>query len=36
MVDDMFWNFKDMFTIVYLDGTLIFSKTQEEHDVHVH
>ena len=35
MVNDIFCDFLDIFIIVYLDDILIYSKTQEEHDMHV-
>ena len=35
MANDIFWDFLDIFIIVYLDDILIYSKTQEEHDIHV-
>ena len=35
MANDIFQDFLDIFTIVYLDDILIYSKTQEEHDEHV-
>ena len=35
MENDIFHDFLDSFTIVYLDDILIYSKTQEEHDIHV-
>ena len=35
MANDIFRDFLDIFTIVYLDDILIYSKTQEEHDKHV-
>jgi hypothetical protein len=35
MANDIFRDFLDIFTIVYLDDILIYSKTQEEHDNHV-
>ena len=35
MANDIFRDFLDTFTIVYLDDILIYSKTQEEHDIHV-
>ena len=35
MANDIFRDFLDIFTIVYLDDILIYSKTQEEHDEHV-
>jgi hypothetical protein len=35
MANDVFRDFLDSFTIVYLDDILIYSKTQEEHDIHV-
>ena len=35
MANDIFRDFLDSFTIVYLDDILIYSKTQEEHDIHV-
>ena len=35
MANDIFRDFLDIFTIVYLDDILIYSKTQEEHDGHV-
>ena len=35
MANDIFRNFLDSFTIVYLDDILIYSKSQEEHDTHV-
>ena len=35
MANDIFRDFLDIFTIIYLDDILIFSKTQEEHDEHV-
>ena len=36
MANDIFRDFLDIFTIIYLDYILIYSKTQEEHDIHVH
>ena len=35
MANDIFRDFLDIFTIIYLDDILIYSKTQEEHDIHV-
>ena len=35
MANDIFRDFLDIFTIIYLDDILIYSKTQREHDVHV-
>ena len=35
MANDIFRDFLDIFTIIYLDDILIFSKTQEQHDEHV-
>ena len=35
MANDIFRDFLDIFTIIYLNNILIFSKTQEEHDEHV-
>ena len=35
MANDIFRDFLDVFTIVYLDDILIYSTTQEEHDRHV-
>ena len=35
MENDIFREFLDVFTIVYLDDILIYSKTQGEHDMHV-
>ena len=35
MANDIFWDFLDIFLIIYLDDMLIYSKTQEEHDIHV-
>ena len=35
MANDIFRDFMDIFTVVYLDDILIYSRTQEEHDVHV-
>jgi hypothetical protein len=35
MANDIFRDFLDVFTIVYLYDILIYSKTQEEHDAHV-
>ena len=35
MANDIFRDFLDIFIIVYLDDILIYSKTQEEHDIHV-
>ena len=32
---DIFHDWLDVFSIVYLDDILIFSNTQEDHDVHV-
>ena len=34
MANDIFRDFLELFTIVYLDDILIYSKTQEEHDKH--
>ena len=36
MANDIFYDFLDIFIIVYLDDILIYSKTQGEHDMHVH
>jgi hypothetical protein len=36
MANDIFRNFLDIFTIVYLEDILIYSKNQEEHDLHVY
>ena len=36
MENDILRDFLDIFTIVYLDDILIYSKTKEEHDMHVH
>ena len=35
MANDVYRDFLDIFTIIYLDDILIYSKTQEEHDEHV-
>ena len=35
MANDIFRDFLDIFIIVYLDDILIYSKTQEEHEIHV-
>ena len=35
MANDIFRDFLDIFLIIYLDDLLIYSKTQEEHDIHV-
>ena len=35
MANDIFRDFLDIFIIVYLDDILIYSKNQEEHDIHV-
>jgi hypothetical protein len=35
MANDIFRDFLDICTIEYLDDILIYSKTQEEHDVYV-
>ena len=35
MANDIFQDFLDIFIIVYLDDILIYSKSQEEHDMHV-
>jgi hypothetical protein len=35
MANDIFRDFLDIFTFVYLDDIMIYSKTQEEHDTHV-
>ena len=35
MANDIFRDFLDIFTIIYLDDILIYSKTQEEHNNHV-
>ena len=35
MANDIFCDFMDIFTIVYLDDILIYSRTQEHHDIHV-
>jgi hypothetical protein len=35
MANDIFRDFLDIFLIIYLDDLLIYSKTQEEHNVHV-
>ena len=36
MTNDIFRDFLDSFTIVYLDDILIYLKIHEEHDIHVH
>jgi hypothetical protein len=35
MANDIFRDFLDIFLIVYLDDILIYSKTQEDHHIHV-
>ena len=35
MVNDIFRDFLDIFIIAYMDDSLVYSKTQEEHDIHV-
>lgn len=35
LVNDVFWDFLDLFVIVYLDDILIFSETTEAHQTHV-
>ena len=35
MANDVFRDFLDIFLIIYLDDLLIYSKTQEEHNIHV-
>ena len=35
MVNDIFHDFLDTFTIAYLDDIMIYSKTQKEYDIHV-
>ena len=35
MANDIFRDFLDIFGIVYLDDILIYSKTQEEHEIHI-
>ena len=35
MANDIFWDFLDIFLIIYLDDLLTYSKMQEEHDIHV-
>jgi hypothetical protein len=35
MENDIFGDFSDVFTIMYQDNIFIYSKTQEEHNVHV-
>ena len=35
IANDNFRDFLDIFLIVYLDDLLIYSKIQEEHDIHV-
>ena len=35
MANDIFRDFLDIFLIMYLDDLLIYSKTQEDHDIHV-
>ena len=36
MDNDVVLYFLDTFTIIYLDDIMIYSKAQEEHDVHIH
>lgn len=36
MINHVLRNYLDQFVVVYLDDILIFSKTQEEHERHVH
>ena len=35
MMNDIFREYLDHFVVIYLDDLLIFSKNQEEHDIHV-
>ena len=35
MANDIFRDFLDIFIIIYLDDILIYSKTQEDHDIHI-
>ena len=35
MANGIFWDLLDIFLIIYLEDLLIYSKTQEEHDIHV-
>ena len=36
MANDIFRDFLDIQLLIYLDDILIYSKTQKEHDIHVH
>ena len=36
MINYVLWNYLDQFVVVYLDDILIFSKTPEEYERHVH
>lgn len=35
LVNDIFWDFLDLFMIVYLDDILVFSPSLEAHHIHM-
>lgn len=35
MMNDIFSDYLDHFVVIYLDDILVYSKTQEDHDIHV-
>jgi hypothetical protein len=35
MMNDILWEYLDHFVVIYLDGILIYSKNEEEHEHHI-
>jgi hypothetical protein len=36
LIDKVFMEYLDKFVIVFIDGILVYSKSEEEHEEHLH